>query len=526
MLGVARAIARHGDSAAGTRNAPWAHGVTRTTAGAGWVVTIAGVALCAGASFQFSEFRTDFPRSEATNGSLRAASARGASGSAVHDRSQSMQFTIHAAAASVATMLATCADAADIRVPQDFATIQAAVDAANAGDRVLVAPGTYAPFTFHAKHVTVESTGGASATTIDATGMQVSAVSFEAGTGFDTVLRGFRVLTGAGTRIGEWLYGGGCFLLGDIETRTPACATIEGCVFVGATGNTGYGAGIYANWGNIALRDCVLTDLHTDHHGAAIDLHPIATTVVPGTDQMASVIEHCTVRRNGSYNDGGILIGHNDSSRPMRLRIAHTEFLDNHASYSTGALIIGSIPGGADGDYFIEGCHFAGNTGSYGSSITIGIPQSQSNQPSNLHVTDCLFEDGGTAIQTSHGRSTTIARSAFCSGSGAIASPYVDAGGNSFTCDLSTDCDRDGVADLISTTLGQVADTNHDHVPDACQCTGDINRDGVVNGSDLGGLLAFWGPNPAFPRADLNGDGRVDGSDLGLLLAGWGPCGQ
>jgi formylglycine-generating enzyme required for sulfatase activity len=42
----------------------------------------------------------------------------------------------------------------------------------------------------------------------------------------------------------------------------------------------------------------------------------------------------------------------------------------------------------------------------------------------------------------------------------------------------------------------------------------------------LGALLAFWGPvNPVLPQADIDGNGIVDGADLGVLLANWGPCG-
>jgi hypothetical protein len=44
----------------------------------------------------------------------------------------------------------------------------------------------------------------------------------------------------------------------------------------------------------------------------------------------------------------------------------------------------------------------------------------------------------------------------------------------------------------------------------------DFNNDCVVDGGDLGTLLAAWG-NPGGPE-DLNGDGTVDGADLGLLL--------
>jgi alpha-tubulin suppressor-like RCC1 family protein len=55
-------------------------------------------------------------------------------------------------------------------------------------------------------------------------------------------------------------------------------------------------------------------------------------------------------------------------------------------------------------------------------------------------------------------------------------------------------------------------------------CNGDLNADHVVNGSDLGILLAFWGTVTTFPKADLNGDSQVNGADLGMLLANWGPC--
>lgn len=50
---------------------------------------------------------------------------------------------------------------------------------------------------------------------------------------------------------------------------------------------------------------------------------------------------------------------------------------------------------------------------------------------------------------------------------------------------------------------------------------GDLNGDGVVNGADMGLLLAQWGRCSGCD-ADLNGDGIVNGADMGLLLANWG----
>ncbi|HMN97503.1 MAG TPA: dockerin type I domain-containing protein [Phycisphaerales bacterium] len=55
-------------------------------------------------------------------------------------------------------------------------------------------------------------------------------------------------------------------------------------------------------------------------------------------------------------------------------------------------------------------------------------------------------------------------------------------------------------------------------------CAGDLTDDGVVDGLDLGILVAAWGPVVLGAAQDLNGDGEVDALDLGLLLAAWGGC--
>jgi hypothetical protein len=38
-------------------------------------------------------------------------------------------------------------------------------------------------------------------------------------------------------------------------------------------------------------------------------------------------------------------------------------------------------------------------------------------------------------------------------------------------------------------------------------------------------LLSAWGASNQ-PGLDLDRNGRIDGADLGLLLSGWGPCVQ
>lgn len=58
--------------------------------------------------------------------------------------------------------------------------------------------------------------------------------------------------------------------------------------------------------------------------------------------------------------------------------------------------------------------------------------------------------------------------------------------------------------------------------PATVACDADLDLDGIVNGADLGLLIAGWGM-PSI--GDLNQDGTTDGADLGVLLSAWGACG-
>ena len=79
-------------------------------------------------------------------------------------------------------------------VPGQYATIQAAVDAAGPNDTILVAPGVYRSFTYRKKTIAVKSSHGPERTTVDARG-RGSAVTID-GTG--ATLAGFTVTGGSG----------------------------------------------------------------------------------------------------------------------------------------------------------------------------------------------------------------------------------------------------------------------------------------------------------------------------------------
>jgi len=66
-----------------------------------------------------------------------------------------------------------------------------------------------------------------------------------------------------------------------------------------------------------------------------------------------------------------------------------------------------------------------------------------------------------------------------------------------------------GLGLALGTTVAATAD-----------CAADLDGNGIIDGADLGALLAVWGTPDA--AADLNGDGIVDGADLGVLLSAWG----
>src|SRR5918994_3461679 len=103
-----------------------------------------------------------------------------------------------------------------IRVPLDKPTIQGAIDAAAAGDSVLVAPGTYVEnINFHGKAITVESEQGAQATIIDGN-LAGPVVTFTSGDGRASILRGFTLQGGDAS--GQVLKGGGVRIDGSSPT--------------------------------------------------------------------------------------------------------------------------------------------------------------------------------------------------------------------------------------------------------------------------------------------------------------------
>ena len=166
----------------------------------------------------------------------------------------------------IAPILTLSAAATTLRVPADYPAIQPALDAAAAGDTVLVAPGTYRGaanrnLDFGGKDLILRSSAGAQATIIECDGAP----------------HGIALSRG--------------------ETRA---ALIEGLTISGAD-NYDIGGGVSFTFGaSPTLRDCIISNNHSDVYGGGIHISS-------GTP----LIENCVVRGNSARGHtgrgGGIL---------------------------------------------------------------------------------------------------------------------------------------------------------------------------------------------------------------------------
>ncbi len=181
-----------------------------------------------------------------------------------------MYQTAIAASAVLSLCLAASAPGATINVPADQATIQAAINAAQAGptifDEVVVAPGTYVEqIDFMGKAITVRSSGGPNATTIDGNGAG-STVTFNDDEDVDSVLEGFTIIGGTGTSNGIGGFeGGGLYVF-------IASPTIRSCIVTSNTalGSGGGGGGMSCFFASPRVVNCLYFDNQAQVSGGAV----------------------------------------------------------------------------------------------------------------------------------------------------------------------------------------------------------------------------------------------------------------
>lgn len=210
----------------------------------------------------------------------------------------------------------------------DFLTITAALGSTQVvdGDVVLVYPGTYREnIAFLGKAVTVKSVQGPEATTIDGSLVAIlSTVSFNAGETADSVLSGFTITKGRGTRISSQNYGGGIYLTNSAPTLENLIVTDNSAAFGGgiacglngsptltnvrieANSATNSGGGLYISNGDPTLKNVKVLGNSTS--GSGSDGGGIWASKADGLFENVLVADNFAIRNGGGiYTDSGAL---------------------------------------------------------------------------------------------------------------------------------------------------------------------------------------------------------------------------
>ena len=236
--------------------------------------------------------------------------------------------------------LAPATLAADtLQVPAEFPTIQAALDAASAGDTVLVADGVYKgpgnrDLNPLGKDLVIRSVNGPTRTTIDAEGTSTEPYRgfvFENGETRATVLEGFTITGGA--------------------------------TLPGAVNDQFNGGAVIIRSSSPTIRDCHFVANSSGCWGGAVYSGDTGESGLPATP----VIENCLFEGNYTDDDGGGFFTWSFQQTTERTIIRNSVFINNGAAVTGGAI----TDFGSNG-LLIENVTVVGNAALFGSGLNVG----------------------------------------------------------------------------------------------------------------------------------------------------------
>lgn len=263
---------------------------------------------------------------------------------------------------------------ATIHVPSDQPTIQAAINAAQPGDTVLVAPGTYFEnINFEGKAITVTSSNGPSVTTIDGGGLD-SVVTLTSGEGNGSVLKGFTITHGNSTfnAGGIQIDSSSPIIDGNVVVNNQTCDsgagmqvlfssaivrnnTITNNFRAGCSGGVGGGGISLGGAGNAQILNNVISNnrIPNTASGGGISVNAAGSPTIAGN----------TIAGNVSSEDGGgiSLINHSDANIFNNLIYGNT-------ARGNGGGIYFLVPSGDRGP-FLQNNTIVNNTAASGSAV-------------------------------------------------------------------------------------------------------------------------------------------------------------
>jgi hypothetical protein len=336
------------------------------------------------------------------------------------------------ASALSACLAASAADAADLLVPKQFATIQSAIDAAVGGDRVLVSAGTYSEqVNLSGKDIQLIGVHGAATTSIDGGGVRT--VILGNGEPATCLVQGFTIQNGYTSS-----EGGGVSLVN-------SSAAFTDCVFRNnrASASTLWGAAAWkSQYGAPSIARCTFRENVSDYAISCI-YHYLGGSIA---------VSDCLFSDNASTHAKVINVQNEGGSITMSIlgctfrrnsNIAQSTSTDFHAPIGFHSPYGGTITGS------VMHCKFECP------QISPAIPASR--------VAPFTFSHCGYTVTLSGNSAEGFERWYLTFNCGDTV-PYTDGGGNT----LTPQC------------------------PPANTCA-DLNGDGTVNAQDLSILLAAWG---------------------------------
>ncbi|MDA1008744.1 MAG: right-handed parallel beta-helix repeat-containing protein [Planctomycetota bacterium] len=347
-------------------------------------------------------------------------------------------------------------------VPDEYPTIQSAIDAAMQGDTVLVRPGVYSErISMGWKPIRVIGEGGSTRTFLTTDGKSGPIVRIDGARLPNIEFRGFDILGARGTN-------GVGLLLADSTLAIIDCvfeqneeggvrhmggaASFTNCIFRDNTGSFA-GAGASNEGGDPVFLDCQFEGNVSNTFGGAFYNRA-------GTATFSNTVFDRNATRNGAYG-GGI---YSDSGE---IRATDCVINRNRAIDAGGAAYLASGSG-----QFIR-CSFAGNVANEGWTIA------------SANGTAQLIGSTICGSDAPHATSKTVVM-----------------GDTIFSNACFADCNRNGVDDLEEIALGTAADTDGNMVPDGCDA--DCNGNGIIDAVEV---RRGW-------RSDCNGNGILDSCEI------------